>query len=114
MSKYGKIRANVIERAADKKRMAIYTNAGRQQISSEEVVQLICRRWGQENLIKELLGKHFINYMPGYVKERLEDQPLVDNPQVKQFRLSRNLVKNWLNGRKGPKRAVQPLFEAGK
>jgi hypothetical protein len=58
MSKYGKIRAVVIERVADGKRMAIYTNGSPQEIPSEKVVQLICRRWGEENLIKELLMKH--------------------------------------------------------
>jgi len=97
MSKYGKIRAIVIERAADRKRMAIYTNGSQQQIDSEKVVQLICRRWGQENLIKELLGKHFINYMPGYVKERMEEQPLVDNPQVKQLKKQRGTLVSELH-----------------
>ena len=97
MSKYGKIRAIVIERAADEKRMAIYTNGSQQQISSEKVVQLICRRWGQENLIKELLDKHFINYMPGYVRQRLEEQLLVDNPQVKQLRKQRGTLVSELH-----------------
>jgi hypothetical protein len=97
MSKYGKIRAIVIERAADNKRMAIYTNAGRQQIGSEKVVQLICRRWGQENLIKEPLGKHFINYMPGYVRQRLKEQPLVDNPQVKKMKKKRRMLAGELH-----------------
>jgi len=97
MSKYGKIRAIVIERAADRKRMAIYTNGSQQLIDSEKVVQLICRRWGQENLIKELLGKHFINYMPGYVKERMEEQPLVDNPQVKQLKKQRGTLVSELH-----------------
>ena len=44
-------------------------------------MQLICRRWGEENAIKELLHKHLINYTPGYVLEELEEQPLVDNPR---------------------------------
>ena len=89
MSKYGKIRAIVVERPADGKRMAIYTNGSSEEIGSEKVVQLICRRWGQENLIKELLAKHFINYMPGYVRERMKEQPLVDNPQMKQMKAKR-------------------------
>lgn len=52
---------------------------------------------GQENLIKELLGKHFINYMPGYVKERMEEQPLVDNPQVKQLKKQRGTLVSELH-----------------
>jgi hypothetical protein len=89
MSKYGKIRAVVIERPRDGKRMAIYTNGSIDEIGGERVVQLMCRRWGQENLIKELLGKHFINYMPGYMKESLKEQPLVDNPQLKRLKAKR-------------------------
>jgi len=97
MSKYGKIRAVVIERAADGKRMAIYTNSRPDEIAGETVVQLICRRWGQENLIKELLGKHFINYMPGYVRESMEEQPLVANPQVKQLKRQRGILASELH-----------------
>lgn len=89
MSKYGKIRTLVIKREADSKRMAIYTNGSAEEISSERVVQLMCRRWGQENLIKELLGKHAIDYMPGYVREPLESQPLVDNPRLRELKRQR-------------------------
>jgi len=97
MSKYGKIRAVVIERPSDGKRMAIYTNGSSDEIGSERVVQLICRRWGQENLIKELLGKHFINYMPGYVRESMKEQPLVDNPQVKRLKGKRATLRSELH-----------------
>jgi transposase len=97
MSKYGKIRSVVIERPRDGKRMAIYTNGSTDEISSKRVVQLMCRRWGQENLIKELLGKHFINYMPGYVKESLKEQPLVDNPQVKRLKAKRATLMSELH-----------------
>jgi len=82
MSKYGKIRAIVVQREKDRKRAAIYTNGTEEDLGTEKVVQLICRRWGEENLIKSLMGRHFINYSPGYVKERLEEQPMVDNPTV--------------------------------
>ena len=97
MSKYGKIRAVVIEREADGKRMAIYTNGSQEEITGEAVVQLICRRWGEENLIKELLGKHFINYMPGYVREAMGEQPLVSNPQVKQLKRQRGILASELH-----------------
>lgn len=97
MSKYGKIRAIVVERETDRKRMAIYTNGSPKEIASEKVVQVICRRWGEENLIKELLAKHFINYMPGYVSERMEEQPLVDNPRVKQLKKQRGSLASELH-----------------
>ncbi|GAH03778.1 unnamed protein product, partial [marine sediment metagenome] len=99
MSKYGKIRAIVVEKGtgSSRKRMAIYTNGGEDEISSERVVQLICRRWGQENFIKELLLKHFINYSPGYVKEWLEEQPMVDNPEVKELKKKKAGLVSMLN-----------------
>ncbi len=82
MSKYGQIRAVVIQNGRDKKRAAIYTNGAAEEVGAERIVQLICRRWGEENAIKELLHKHLINYAPGYVLEELEEQPLVDNPEA--------------------------------
>src|SRR5207302_8274821 len=61
--------AVVIESGRDKKRAAIYTNGTAEELGAERIVQLICRRWGEENAIKELLHKHLINYTPGYVRE---------------------------------------------
>lgn len=86
MNKYGKIRAIVIESGIKKKRMAIYTNGKIDEISTEEVIKLMCRRWGEENSIKELLLKHKINYMPGYVIEQSTEQPMVKNPKIKKLK----------------------------
>jgi len=86
MSKYGKTRTIVIQSGEDKKRAAIFTNGNDEEIGTEKVIQLICRRWGEENLIKELLLKHVINYFPGYVKEEMGEQPMVDNPKVKELK----------------------------
>src|SRR5260370_39346416 len=82
-----------------KKRAAIYTNGAAEQIGAERSVQLICRRWGEENAlkIKELLHKHLINYTPGYVLEELEEQPLVDNPQVREQKKHRAGLVRELN-----------------
>ena len=97
MSKYGKIRAVVIQNGRDKKRAAIYTNGAAEAIGAERIVQLICRRWGEENAIKELLHKHLINYTPGYVLEELEEQPLVDNPEVRELKKQRAGLVSELN-----------------
>ena len=86
MSKYGKIRTIVIESGADGKRAAIYTNGEEDKIDSDTIVRLICHRWGEENKIKELMRRHFIDYTPGYVKEPIAQQPLVDNPKVKRLK----------------------------
>jgi hypothetical protein len=86
MNKYGVIRAIVIQSGRIKKRAVIYTNAKDNEIDAEKIIELLCRRWGEENLIKELLLKHLINYSPGYVFEELEEQPMVDNPEIKQLK----------------------------
>ena len=58
---------------------------------------LMCRRWGEENLIKELMLKHGINYTPGYVTEDMDEQPLVDNPEVKELKNKRDGLKSDLH-----------------
>jgi hypothetical protein len=60
-------------------------------------VQLLCRRWGEENAIKELLHKHLINYTPGYVLEELAEQPLVDNPELRELKKQRAGLVSELN-----------------
>ena len=97
MNKYGKIRAVVIQSGRDKKRAAIYTNGTAEELGAERIVQLICRRWGEENAIKELLHKHLINYTPGYVWEELEEQPLVDNPEFRELKKQRAGLVSELN-----------------
>jgi hypothetical protein len=97
MSKYGKIRAVVIQNGRDKKRAAIYTNGTAEEMGAERIVQLICRRWGEENAIKELLHKHLINYTPGYVLEELEEQPMVDNPELRELKKQRAGLVSELN-----------------
>jgi transposase len=97
MNKYGKIRAVVIQSGRDKKRAAIYTNGTAEELGAERVVQLICGRWGEENAIKELLHKHLINYTPGYFLEELEEQPLVENPELRELKKQRAGLVSELN-----------------
>ena len=97
MSKYGKIRAVVIQSGGDKQRAAIYTNGTADEIGAARLVQLICHRWGEENAIKELLHKHLINYTPGYLSEELETQPRVDNPKVTELKKKRAGLVSELN-----------------
>lgn len=97
MSKYGKIRAIVIQSGENKQRSAIYTNGGQEEIGAERIVQLLCGRWGEENAIKELLHKHLINYTPGYVTEELDEQPLVTNPEITKLKQKRAGLVSELN-----------------
>jgi transposase len=100
MNKYGLIRTIVIQREKDGKRSAIYTNAEDNELGSEIIIELICRRWGEENLIKKLLLGHLINYSPGYVTEELEDQPMVDNPKIKELKKAKASLARELNKQK--------------
>jgi hypothetical protein len=97
MSKYGNIRAVVIQSGREKKRAAIYTNGTEEEIGAPRIVELICHRWGEENAIKELLHKHLINYTPGYVNEEMTEQPLVENPQVRELKKKRAGLVSELN-----------------
>lgn len=97
MSKYGKVRAIVVERLTDKKRCAIYTNAKEAEMEDETIIEMMCRRWGEENLIKELLSKHLINYSPGHETEDLQEQPLIDNPKRKELKQKRAKLKQKLS-----------------
>ena len=95
MSKYGKIRTIIIESGSNKRRAAIYTND--KETEAEKIIQLICRRWGEENLIKELMLKHLINYSPGYEPEEIEEQPMIENPKVKALKQKRANLKSELS-----------------
>ena len=59
MNKYGVIGAIVIQSGKIKKRSVIYTNAKDNEIDAEKIIELLCRRWGEENLIKELYVEAF-------------------------------------------------------
>ena len=84
MRKYGKVRTIVIQSGSKKKQSAIYTN--NRELPAELIIRLICRRWGQETLFKTLKLDHRIDYFPGYEPEVLEEQPLVENPQVTKLK----------------------------
>jgi len=83
MNKYGKVRVLVIESGRKKQRSAIFTNS---DAEGEKIIQLICRRWGQETLNKTHKWDHRMDYFPGYVDEELEEQPLVKNPKLRELK----------------------------
>ena len=83
MNKYGKVRVLVIESGRKKQRSAIFTNS---DAEGEKIIQLICRRWGQETLNKTHKWDHRMDYFPGYIDEELDEQPLVKNPKLKELK----------------------------
>ncbi len=48
-----------------------------------DIAFYMCQRWGKsENFFKEALAWFNLDYHPGYDLKELEEQPLVDNPDV--------------------------------
>lgn len=84
MKKYGKVRTIVIQSGRKKKQSAIYTND--REIEASLIIQLICRRWGQETLFKTLKLDHRLDYFPGYEPEEIKEQPMVKNPEVTKLK----------------------------
>lgn len=75
------LRMVVIENIETGKRIAIFTNNKNKQ--SFEIARYMLNRWGDsENVFKEMMNVINLNYHPGYDIKELENQPLVDNPDI--------------------------------
>ena len=90
--KYGAMRTIAIQSGLKKQRAAIYTNDN--SSSAERIIQLICRRWGQENWNKTMKLEHRIDYSPGYEFEDIYEQPMVENPEVKKLKQEKSKLYN--------------------
>jgi len=63
------------------KRMGIYTNNTTKPAC--KIAYYMLQRWGKsENFFKETIERFYLNYHPGYDIKELENQPLVDNPDI--------------------------------
>jgi len=67
MSKYGTIRAVVIQMGEDKQRAAIYTNATAEEIGGSRIVELMCHRWSEGECHQKNCCTASDHYTPGYV-----------------------------------------------
>jgi hypothetical protein len=75
------LRMVVIENIETGKRIAMFTN--NEDKASYEIARYMLNRWGDsENVFKEMMKVINLNYHPGYDIKELENQPLVDNPDV--------------------------------
>jgi hypothetical protein len=75
------LRLVVIENIDTGERMGIYSN--NKDKPASYLAYYMLNRWGDsENLYKELMSKFNLNYHPGYDIAELENQPLVDNPDI--------------------------------
>jgi len=65
--------------------IGIYTN--NRSKPAHEIAFYMCQRWGKsENFFKETLAWFNLDYHPGYDIKELEQQPLVDNPDIALIR----------------------------
>jgi transposase len=76
----------VVFKELDKDRpVAIYTS--NYQNPAPDIAAYMLSRWGEsENFFKEIMSLYNFNYHPGYDLKELEEQPLVDNPEVKTIK----------------------------
>jgi len=75
------LRLVIIENIETGKRIGIYSN--NKTKSASDIAFYMLNRWGDsENLYKEFMAKFNLNYHPGYDINELENQPLVDNPDI--------------------------------
>jgi hypothetical protein len=65
--------------------VAIYTSDSAK--AAGDIAYYMLSRWGEsENFFKEIMSLYNFNYHPGYDLKELEEQPLVDNPEVKMIK----------------------------
>jgi len=63
------------------KRLGIFTN--NMTKPAHDIAYYMLQRWGKsENVYKDLMATFNLNYHPGYDIKELEQQPLVDNPEI--------------------------------
>ncbi len=76
-----KVRMVVLENVETHKRVAIYTNNTDKPLYN--IAYYMLNRWGDsENIFKEMMARFNLDYHPGYDIKELENQPLIDNPDI--------------------------------
>jgi transposase len=77
-----KVRMVVFKELNNGTPVAIYTSD--QEKPAGDIAYYMLSRWGEsENFFKEIMSLYNFNYHPGYDIKELEEQPLVDNPEIK-------------------------------
>lgn len=74
------------------KRIGIYTNNTDKPL--HDIAYYMLNRWGEsENVFKELMSRFNLDYHPGYDIKELENQPLVDNPDISLVKKAIRILK---------------------
>jgi len=75
------LRMVVIKDIETGKRVGIYTNNTSRPFY--DIAYYMLQRWGDsENFFKEMMARFNLNYHPGYDIKELEQQPLIENPDI--------------------------------
>lgn len=75
------VRLVVLKDVDTGKRLGVFTNNTTKP--AHDIAFYMLQRWGKsENVYKDLMATFNLNYHPGYDIKELEQQPLVDNPEI--------------------------------
>lgn len=75
------LRMVVLKNVESGRRIGIFTN--NRQKPLYDIAFYMLNRWGKsENVFKEMMSRFNLDYHPGYDIKELENQPLVDNPDI--------------------------------
>ncbi|KXB09346.1 hypothetical protein AKJ60_00405 [candidate division MSBL1 archaeon SCGC-AAA385M11] len=87
------VRVIVMRDKKSGKHLGIYSNNWTKP--AYEIAFYMCQRWGSsENFFKETLSWFNLDYHPGYDIKELEEQPLVDNPDIALIKKGIKALKN--------------------
>ncbi len=86
------VRMVVLKNVDTGKRIAIYTNNKSKPLY--DIAYYMLNRWGEsENIFKEMMARFNLNYHPGYDIKELENQPLVENPDIALIKKAIRMLK---------------------
>lgn len=78
------------------KTLGIFTNNNTKP--AYDIAYYMLQRWGKsENVYKELMANFNLDYHPGYDIKELEQQPLVDNPDVRLIKKAIQVIRKEVN-----------------
>jgi transposase len=87
-----RVRLVVFKELNDGAPIGIYTSDQKKPLG--DIAYYMLCRWGEsENFFKEIMSLYNFNYHPGYDIKELEEQPLVDNPEVKTIKKTMKGIK---------------------
>jgi len=91
------LRLVVIKDVETGKRIGIYTNNTSKPLY--DIAYYMLQRWGDsENFFKEMMARFNLNYHPGYDIKELEQQPLVENPDIPLIKKAIRSLKKEVEG----------------